>query len=551
MSESKPIRILYMEDDVGLARLLQKKLERAGYVVDLAHDGAQGLEMYRASTYDVLAVDQKMPVYDGIEVIRILAASGPLPPTIMITGSGNEKIAIEALKLGAGDYIVKDIEGGYFDLIPSVVEQVLFQRQLVKDKEQALEALRQANRNLTLLNLMSQRFSSILDLQQIMDLLMQAVSEMVGTDGSSIWLRDDANKDGLVCRAVFRGDQSGSLVNFQLMAGQGIAGWVAQHGQSALVTNVTGDPRFCAEIDKMIGFHTVSVLAVPLRMRDEIIGVLELVNKLSGNFDEDDLVLVETLVAPAAIAIDNARMVGELYQFTKELQARNEELDAFAHTVAHDLKSPLSPLIGLARFLEESYQMMSQAEIMDTLHIIVRSGNKMSNIISELLLLAQVRQTEVDMEPLDMAYIVSEAQQRLDHMVEETQAQVILPEAWPDALGYGPWIEEVWINYLSNAMKYSGDSPRIELGGAAQADGMVKFWVKDCGPGISPDQQQWLFAEFRKLSQVRAEGHGLGLSIVRRIVEKLGGKVGIESEGIAGQGSRFIFTLPSAPELKI
>jgi len=119
-----------------------------------------------------------------------------------------------------------------------------------------------------------------------------------------------------------------------------------------------------------------------------------------------------------------------------------------------------------------------------------------------------------------------------------------VPDAWPVAVGYGPWIEEVWANYLSNAIMYGGSSPRIELGADVQADGMVRFWVRDYGPGISADQQQHLFIPFTQLAQSSANGHGLGLSIVRRIMNKLGGEVGVESNGVPGQGSRFFFTLP-------
>ena len=130
MTESEQIRILCMEDDLGLARLVQKRLERAGYTVDLAHDGGEGLAMYATGSYDVVAVDQAMPVHDGLEVIRTLASQGTLPPTIMITGGGSEQIAVEAMKLGARDYIVKDVEGGYLDLLPTVIEQVLQRQRL-------------------------------------------------------------------------------------------------------------------------------------------------------------------------------------------------------------------------------------------------------------------------------------------------------------------------------------------------------------------------------------------------------------------------------------
>jgi len=237
------------------------------------------------------------------------------------------------------------------------------------------------------------------------------------------------------------------------------------------------------------------------------------------------------------------RVEEALRQRTVELQARNEELDAFAHTVAHDLKGPLSNIIGFAEVLGTAYATMPDEELGDYLSTIAQIGFKMVSIVDALLLLAGVRKMEqLDLEPLDMAQVVGDVQRRLAYMVKERQAEVSLPETWPVALGYGPWVEEVWVNYLSNALKYGGQPPRVELGAAEQADGMVRFWVRDNGPGISPQAQARLFTPFTRLDQVRVKGHGLGLSIVRRIVEKLGGQVGVESE--VGQGSVFSFTLP-------
>lgn len=110
------------------------------------------------------------------------------------------------------------------------------------------------------------------------------------------------------------------------------------------------------------------------------------------------------------------------------------------------------------------------------------------------------------------------------------------------ALGYTHWVEAVWVNYISNALKYGGSTPIIELG-ANEQNGMVRFWVRDQGPGIAPAEQRRLFVPFTRLRQVKhVEGHGLGLSIVQRIVTKLGGTVGVESA--PGKGSLFYFTLP-------
>ena len=144
MQPSTPIRILYIEDDKGLARLLQRKMRREGYEVDMAHDGRKGLDILTNQSYDVLLVDHKMPGLSGLEVIRRLAAGGMLPPTVMVTGAGDETTAVEAMKLGAGDYIVKDTAGGYLELMPLVVEKILNRKRLVDAKEKAEREMRQA-----------------------------------------------------------------------------------------------------------------------------------------------------------------------------------------------------------------------------------------------------------------------------------------------------------------------------------------------------------------------------------------------------------------------
>jgi signal transduction histidine kinase len=347
----------------------------AGYQVDIARDGQEGLDMYNPAIHDVIVVDYKMPLYNGLEVLGILAKQGPLPPAVMLTGSGDEQTAVMAMKLGVGDYIVKDMKRGYLKLLPLVIEQVIYRQRLAEDKRLAEESLQQ---------------------------------------------------------------------------------------------------------------HAL------------------------------------------------------------ELQARNEELNAFAHTVAHDLQNPLSLIMGFADALNEDYAGMNNQEIEMCSSNIVEASRKMNNIIEELLLLAGVRQKEVEPEPIaDMAALVTGSQHRLANLVNQYQAEIIVPDEWPVALGYGPWIEEVWTNYLSNAIKYGGHPPRVELGATAGENGMVCFWVRDNGSGLTPKEQSRLFTPFTRLDQVRAKGHGLGLSIVRRIVEKLGGQVDVESEGVPGQGCIFSFSLPA------
>ena len=259
---------------------------------------------------------------------------------------------------------------------------------------------------------------------------------------------------------------------------------------------------------------------------------------------------MDQVLAAIREALEKQRLFAEkqqadaaLRRYAEELETRNEELDAFAHTVAHDLKAPLHNIAGFADILLEDGDLFSKAERQESLETILQTADRMATIIDELLLLAEVRKGEVELKKVDMVSVVDAALERLHRMVEQHDAKVHMPDDWPDVVGYPGWIEEVWVNYLSNGLKYGGRPPHLELGFNADGDS-VRFWVRDNGAGIPPDEQEQLFTPFTRLAQVRVEGHGLGLSVVRRIVRKLDGEVGVKSE--VGNGSTFYFTLPKA-----
>ncbi len=232
-----------------------------------------------------------------------------------------------------------------------------------------------------------------------------------------------------------------------------------------------------------------------------------------------------------------------LQEANNQLQKRNKELDAFAHTVAHDLKNPLTIVVGYAEILLDDFQIERDFRWLDPVQQIILAGRKGNNIIQELLLLAAVRKEEIELTPIEMDGIVAQALERLSHHIEDEGVTVVQPETWPIANGYAGWVEEVWVNYISNAIKYGGRPCYVELGANVLADGMVRYWVRDNGPGLSAKEQAVLFREFTRLDKTRAKGHGLGLSIVRRIMEKLNGRVGVQS--IRGEGSTFYFELPA------
>ena len=193
----------------------------------------------------------------------------------------------------------------------------------------------------------------------------------------------------------------------------------------------------------------------------------------------------------------------------------------------------------------QMYKVMSPEELKENLTAISRGGHKASKIIDALLLLAQIRNIDTPLEIVDMMNIQFEMKFRLEPMIEEYEATVIWASDMPKVVAHPLWIEEILINYLSNALKYGGRPPVVELGWE-QNEKEIKLWVVDNGRGLTPDEQALMFVPFTQLKQAEVEGHGLGLSIVQRIAEKLGGRVGVESE--AGQGSKFWFTLPNREE---
>ncbi|MCP4359006.1 MAG: hybrid sensor histidine kinase/response regulator [Chloroflexi bacterium] len=231
-----------------------------------------------------------------------------------------------------------------------------------------------------------------------------------------------------------------------------------------------------------------------------------------------------------------------IHRLQQDLRDQVAELDAFAHTVAHDLKNPLAFIVSIADLMRMQYEDSVPPDLLALLQKVQNASYRGVNIIDELLLLASVRKQDVTVNQLDMPMIVANVEGRLAFMVDEYKAEINMPKSWPSAVGYSPWIEEVWVNYVSNGLKYGGRPPKLELGAAVQPDGLVRFWVRDNGPGLTLEKQALLFTEFGRLSEVRIEGFGLGLSIVKRIIDKLNGRVGVHSA--PGQGSEFYFELP-------
>jgi DNA-binding response OmpR family regulator len=251
----------------------------------------------------------------------------------------------------------------------------------------------------------------------------------------------------------------------------------------------------------------------------------------------------EELLARIRHHLQLHRLQRELVAKSQDLASKNAELEAYGRTIAHSLKTPLAAAI---RFLEILAQYKSDnlsAEQSRILQQALSALTTTGQAVDALLLLSTVARQDAQLQPLDMGRLVQQALNQLADLQTRTHAEVRLPESWPQALGYAPWVGEVWLNLLSNALKYSGSPPRIVLGG--QLEGRcARFWVRDNGTPLSADAARRVFIPFTRLQQERAAGHGLGLATVQRIVAKLGGEVDVRPG--SKQGNEFSFTLPAA-----
>lgn len=239
-------------------------------------------------------------------------------------------------------------------------------------------------------------------------------------------------------------------------------------------------------------------------------------------------------------------------QLSHEIEKRGKlikDLDDFAHTVAHDLRNSLGSIISASEIMEDIIEKNDKNLLLEITDLIKYSANKSIKITHELLILATAEKQDVQLKRLPMKTLFAEAKKQLSESIKNSGAQIKEPATWPHAIGYAPWIEEVWTNYLSNAIKYGGSPPEIEVGASTLPDHRISFWIKDNGPGIRTADRQRLFKDFVRLAPQRAKGYGLGLYIVKKIIEKLDGTVGVE-DNESGTGSKFYFTLPADKSLE-
>jgi signal transduction histidine kinase len=535
-------KVLIVEDESIVALDLQYRLESLGYqVVAIADSGEEAMEKTAELAPDLVLMDiQLTGEMDGMETAIQIRDRWNVP-AIYITAYTDEETVARAKVTRPLGYLVKPFDDRE---LHTIIEIALYRHraEVAESKERALADALSASA--TALN-------STLDLEEVLDLILTNLEQVVAYDGAVIFMVEDDDV---------------RIVRERGFGQPGLAAWVLgnewpvrnfphvrqmwDNQESVLIHDAHADPDWAA-IERLERLR--SIVGAPICKDRKALGFISLSSTQPDFYSERDAARLSTFADQVAIALNNARLYQTIQQQVVELEQRNQELDAFSHMVAHDLRSPLQIVLGYAHMYATEYTDSLSQDVVLGLEEIANYAQKMEEMVNNLLLLARLRHIDdIEVESVDAEAAVQAAAGRFQERVESRGIDIRIGDDLPPALANTIWLEEVFANLIENAVKYIGSQtldPCISITGSRTND-VVRYEVEDNGIGIAPEKQEQLFAMFSRVHERAQEDHtgglGLGLSIVHRIVTRLDGRLGVESE--PGQGSVFWFELPAPPE---
>ena len=389
-----------------------------------------------------------------------------------------------------------------------------------------------------------------LSVRDLLGELMHRVSRILNVDTVGLLLLEG---DTLVLRATQGLDEERAL-GFRLPIGIGFAGRIAATQAPVIVNDVTATD-VVSPVLRAKGVR--SLLGTPLMVEGRLVGVLHVGSLTRREFGEADTRLLQMVADRVALAIEQARLFEQVQEHAAELEQRvadrtlalqeaNAELEAFSFTVSHDLLAPLRHLQGFADALLEDFGADLPPEGREYATRIIAASQRMDLLIRDLLEYSRLSRAELDLRPVSLEAVVRDVIRTLEHDIRARAAVVDVENPLPTVLAHRGILIQVVQNLLTNALKFTAHQVPPHVRVCHERNGpSVRLWVEDKGIGISAEHQARIFRVFERLHGGETyPGTGIGLAIVRRAVERMGGQVGLESE--LGAGSRFWIELPES-----
>ena len=385
--------------------------------------------------------------------------------------------------------------------------------------------------------------SSIDNLDEVLELVMRESEAAVAAEASCIALYDPS--DNLLHIEFASGEADQEVRHLTLAKGQGILGEVAETGRALMVDDVSQDPRFDVSFDRQSGFTTRCILATPIRRREELLGVLEVINKKDGTrFTEDDSHLLEVVANQAAIAIENARLFERMVQ-SEQLSV----IGRMASSIIHDVKKPMQVIRGFAELLGNPDVDTEKRRTFPNL--ILEDVDRFLGMTQELLDYSRGTMS-MGLKEVDLGDWLDNVQRFLVEQLADSRVELVTELAYRGPVLMDPErMRRVLINIAGNASDAMPDGGTLTIATRRVAE----YWeleVQDTGTGIPVELRARIFEPF--VTSGKEHGTGLGLSIAREIVEGHGGTIQVQSR-VSGEeagrspGSTFLMRVPLEPSI--
>lgn len=420
-----------------------------------------------------------------------------------------------------------------------LVQELEARRAELARKVGELEALREVG----------EAVGSSLDIDHVLATIAMHAVELSGTDGGSIMEYAELERVFAV-RATYRTEPEvvEQLRSVRIVLDETLVGRAAKEQRPLSVTDL-GSAELDPHLRVLYDAGWRSVLAVPMLREEQIVGALVVRRKRTGDFSEETVELLETFASQSALALLNARLFRELETRSAELEVASTHKSEFLASMSHELRTPLNAVLGFSEVLLERMFGEINERQEEYLRDIHGSGRHLLELLNEILDLSKVESGRMELE-----YTTVEVEPLLDNAAsmlrERAGLKAIALTVEADGAGVVEADElrlrQVVLNLVTNAVKFTGEGGSVVIRASRPGSETVTITVEDTGPGVPPEDRERIFESFQQGGRgaSREEGTGLGLTLSRRIVELLGGRMWLESE--VGVGSCFGFTLPAS-----